>query len=163
MGDLDKDQLQPVGRFAWEKVIRRARLDGIVQGARKGTWVKGATLKAVALTMATYGNAAGAEVKPSVARIAIDCGISYQLAKRCVAGLREQLGLIELIRRGNDLDGSSIYRLVLPVDQTERLGTDPILYEQSVAALSKETRGVRVEKSPAQEAGAGGEVTCTAA
>lgn len=149
------DQHPKVGQ--WADVVRRARLDGVVRGVHKGSAVKGALVKGVALALASYADADGGSVRPGTARIAVDCEISYQVAKRCVAALRE-LGLITVVRQGNRQGQADEYRLTLPADLLDRVDVpDPDAYRalvDEIAAAANRGKRVRVTSSPVPESGA---------
>jgi hypothetical protein len=110
----------------WTDVVRRSRFDKIVAGTHPGRFIKSSTVKTVALTMATYADANGRRVFPGIARLATDCEIGYNVASRCVTGLRD-LGLIERVRRAvrrgarSEREKTDEYRLTLPEDLLERL------------------------------------------
>ena len=68
---------------AWVDVVRRARL--------------GKTVKAVAVMLSTYADPDGTRVFPGVARLAVDCELSWNSIKTALAELR-RVQLIELVR-----------------------------------------------------------------
>ncbi|HTI26233.1 MAG TPA: hypothetical protein VL652_34910 [Kutzneria sp.] len=84
----------------WTDVVRRARL--------------GKTTKYVALMLATYADYRdGARIFPGVARLAVDCEVTYNVAQTAVAKLRE-VGLIERVAYGaRRLGQADEYRLML--------------------------------------------------
>lgn len=96
----------------WFELIRRMRLEP--------------GLKFSALTLGTFADGDGGDVRPGAARIAMDCGAGYSTVRRHLATLR-RLGLIELVKRGNRKKGwVDLYRLAIPVDLLERLELEGI-------------------------------------
>lgn len=130
----------------WTDVVRRARLTGVVRGVRKDSLLAGDTVKAVAMTLASYADPDGTRVFPGVARVATDCEISYQIAGRCIAGLRE-LGLLKLVRRAKrrgartERERADEYRLTLPADLLDRIVVPtPSEYRAKVTKLDETHR-----------------------
>lgn len=98
---------EPITVRQWTDVVRRARL--------------GRTNKAVALMLATYADNDGTRVFPGVARIAVDCEISYNVAQTALSALRAA-GLIERVTYGARRRGKSDeYRLLLAADLLDRV------------------------------------------
>ena len=135
---------------AWTDVIRRARLDALMTSGHKGRFIKGSTHKLVALTVASYSDANGQRVFPGIARVAADAEITYNVAERCIAGLRE-LGLIQLVRRAvrraarSERERTDEYRLTLPPDLLEKISLPtPSDYLKVIARIA------RPHRSPAQ-------------
>lgn len=92
---------------AWNALVRRARI--------------GREKKAVALAVSSYANADGTGIHCGVARLAVDCEIGYSTARRYLAWMR-QVGLIELVRHGNQRKGlSDEYRLTIGPDILEHI------------------------------------------
>jgi hypothetical protein len=138
---------------AWTDVVRRAQFDKVIVGTHAGRFIKGSTVKAVALTLASYADSNGTRVFPGVARLAADLEIGYRVAGRCVVGLRE-LGLIELVRRAvrrgarSERDRTDEYRLTLPEDLFERLTVPtPSDFRSIVAAVARPHRHVSEARS----------------
>lgn len=77
-------QNTPVSRWEWEKLILRLELP--------------TAAKVVALAAATYGNADGSRVAPSVPRLAVEMGWSDKHVQNQLSKLRG-LGLLEVTRR----------------------------------------------------------------
>jgi hypothetical protein len=106
--DLDLG-LEPVGRFEWERLIRRARLD--------------ASVMLVALTLATYANGDGSSVKPGQKRIKNVTGYSKATICRALARLRE-IGLLGYVFQASK-DGregtADEYQLTFPLDLFQRI------------------------------------------
>lgn len=100
--DLDKKLLGQ-----WNALVRRARI--------------GRDYKAAALTMSSYANAEGGDIRLSVARYAVDLEVSYSTARRYLRWL-QAVGLLEMTRAGNRRRGTaSEYRLILSPDILETL------------------------------------------
>lgn len=121
--------LEPVSRFEWERLIRRARL--------------GATTQHIALLLATYAAKDGTQVKPGIRRIALVSEYDARTVKRAFVKLRA-LGLIERIEerfaKGRN-GGNDVYRLTFPGDLAERVTMlDPP--EERVSAVSLDPAGV---------------------
>lgn len=91
----------------WNALIRRARI--------------GRDYKVAALTMSSYANAEGEEIRLSVARYAVDLEVSYSTARRYLRWL-QKVGLLEMTRAGNRRkQTASEYRLILGPDVLEDL------------------------------------------
>jgi Helix-turn-helix domain len=101
--------LEPAGRFEWERLIRRARLD--------------ASVMLVALTLATYANGDGSSVKPGLKRLMNVTGYSKATICRALARLRE-LGLLGYVFQASK-DGregtADEYQLTFPLDLFQRI------------------------------------------
>lgn len=83
----------------WLDIVRRARL--------------GRTVKAVAYYLGGRANNDGSHLFPGVARIAVECEISYASARSALAALRKA-GLVERVRQGNrKAHKADEYRLTL--------------------------------------------------
>lgn len=145
---------------AWTDVIRRAQFDKVIPGTHPGRFVKGSTVKAVAVVIASYADANGRRVFPGVARLAADLQIGYRVAGRCVVGLRE-LGLIERVRRAvrrgarSEREQTDEYRLTLPPDLLERLTLPtPSDFREIVARVARPHRPMSEARldSPVQAA-----------
>jgi len=97
------DRLDPVGRFAWERVVRATDTTS--------------TVKLVALTLATYGDRNGQRLRPGVDRLARACGLSERATRAALVTLRD-LGLIERTVAGSTMGRRAIadeHRLTQPV------------------------------------------------
>ncbi|MGZ8179799.1 helix-turn-helix domain-containing protein [Williamsia sp. SKLECPSW1] len=93
-----------VGRFVWEQAVRSMPMHP--------------THKLVGLLLATYGDAAGGSIFPSVERLAADIGRSERTVNRAMDDLRER-GLIVVVKRSNQYAAepsqrTTHYRLALP-------------------------------------------------
>lgn len=103
-------ELVATDRFTWERIVRRAVLPKPV--------------KLLALILATYADADGTRVRPGNDILAAVTGDSEKNVRRLLGRLRDDLALLELVRRGGGRGGrgsASEYRLVLPTDLLERL------------------------------------------
>jgi hypothetical protein len=99
----------PPLRFEWERVVRSC-VDLHV------------TVKAVAYTLATYGNLDGTNVRPGNEALVADTCTSDKTVRRAIGELRE-LGLIERTVHGSARGRAGVadeYRLAIPVDLLER-------------------------------------------
>ncbi|MCM6774945.1 helix-turn-helix domain-containing protein [Nocardia sp. CDC159] len=112
-------ELQPFDRFAWERVVRRARMKPMT--------------KYVALAMATYSDSNGSRVRPGINALALVLCISVPTVKRAFAELRE-LGLIQKTKQGNRWKNEAdTYRLTVPMN----LASLPMLDPDEVAEASE--------------------------
>lgn len=115
---LDVLEPRPTGRFEWERIVRRVRMDK--------------AHRYLALTMATYGNLDGTKVMPGVPRLARVMGVSEPTVKRGMKWLRET-GFILRTKQGNRWEKmSDQYRLTIPVDILELEMLSPEEDEQDV-------------------------------
>lgn len=106
----DTNELQPCGRYEWERLIRRAVLPRPV--------------KFTALVLATYADPDGSRVRPGLDVLAAVTGYSDRNVRRIMTTLTDQLGLLRLVIRGGGrgrAGRSSVYRLTIPVDLLERV------------------------------------------
>ena len=102
-------ELEPVSRFEWERLIRRARI--------------GATTQHLALLLATYANRDGAKVHPGIARLATVSERDPKTVKRTLVKLRD-LGLLERVfeaSRNGRKNSADEYRLTMPADLIEHV------------------------------------------
>lgn len=134
----------------WLNVFRRLRLDGVIPAPHKGTYIKGTTVKVVGFALASHADYFdGTGIRISVAKIACHCEISYDVAARCVAGLRDQLGVIALVRKGTpsreDNEGHpSEYRLTPLEDWPDHVEVPtPPAYALMVRRLAVANKGRR--------------------
>ncbi|MGI5238600.1 helix-turn-helix domain-containing protein [Dactylosporangium sp. CA-139066] len=109
----------------WTDVVRRARL--------------GRTTKAVALTMATYADNDGSRVFPGVARLAVDCELTYNVVQGALRTLRTA-GLIEVVRRASRRGQADEYRLILAANILDRV---EVLTPAQVATAAADLAGQR--------------------
>ncbi|WP_426502915.1 helix-turn-helix domain-containing protein [Dactylosporangium sp. McL0621] len=111
----------------WLDVVRRARL--------------GRTPKAVALMLATYADNDGRRVFPGVARLAVDCELTYNVIQTALQRLR-QAGLIEVVRKASRPGHADEYRLSLAVDVLDRIDVlTPAQLASTAAELAARRRG----------------------
>lgn len=113
----DDDGLQDLGRFEWERIIRRCKLP--------------TTTKAVALMFATYANGDGSSIRPGETRLALALGVQPRNVRRHLAELR-RLGLIKRVKRGHGEGRGYIgkafadaYKLTMPDDLMDRVEIIP--------------------------------------
>ncbi|MRH86034.1 hypothetical protein GFY24_00895 [Nocardia sp. SYP-A9097] len=101
-------ELVPVGRFDWERWIKRLPLTP--------------KDKFMALMLATYADEDGSRVFPGTKELMAVMCLSSPTVKRQLSTLRE-LGLIELVSRANRYQGlADEYRLTVPANVTETPG-----------------------------------------
>lgn len=101
--------LEPLDRFAWERVVKRCKMPR--------------STKLVALTLATFANRDGSNVRPGEEQLAADLdGMSERQVRRHMARLRDEYRLIERVSRGGSRSRyPDVYRLVLPDDLADRV------------------------------------------
>jgi hypothetical protein len=141
-------ELQPAGRFEWERVVRRCLLP-------KDT-------KLVAFTCATYADPDGSRVRPGVPRLAAVAGMGQSTLRRHLQALAE-IGLLERVSHGggHGRERGARWRLTVPSDLLDRvqlldLPESTPMYLLAPAALPAGRRGVvesPVRALPAQRAG----------
>jgi hypothetical protein len=103
-------ELEPIGRYEWERLVRRARLPKPV--------------KLLALVLATYADPDGSRVRPGLPVLASVTGDSERNVGRLLRHLVDDLGLLRQVARGGGRGGkgrASVYRLTIPVDLLDRL------------------------------------------
>lgn len=103
-------ELEPIGRYEWERLVRRARLPKPV--------------KLLAFVLATYADPDGSRVRPGLPVLASVTGDSERNVRRLLALLVDELGLLRQVARGGGRGGkgrASVYRLTIPVDLLDRL------------------------------------------
>jgi hypothetical protein len=125
---------EPVTLRQWTDVLRRARL--------------GRTVKAVALTLATYADNDGTRVFPGVARLAVDCELTYNVVQGALAKLRAA-GLIVVVRRGSRRGHADEYRLILAADVLDRVEVLTPTQVVDTASILAERRRGRYRPTPA--------------
>lgn len=116
-----------IGRFEWERLIRRCRL-GFYEGKTKDPkrWVRHATVQQVALVLATYADMDGTRIRPSAALVARVSELDERTVRICVQRLR-RLNLLELVRhprspgRGGGEGRPAEFRMSVPADLLERV------------------------------------------
>lgn len=131
----------------WNALVRRARI--------------GRERKHAALTVSSYADKTGRDIKCGVARLAADCEIGYSTARRYLAWLRE-VGWIELVKAGNHKKGlADEYRLILDPSKYGHLDIPEgdeyrkIVDEVNGANQSAQKgRRMRVQRSPKESANA---------
>jgi hypothetical protein len=104
---------QPIGRFEWERILRRVQ-------------VSVPSVKLVGFAMASYANADGSKIRPGQKRLAAVLGTSEMTVRRGQGEL-EMIGLLEMVFKGHSLGRgraagfASEYRLTVPSDLLERV------------------------------------------
>lgn len=99
--------LEPAGRFEWERIVRRARIDP--------------TEKYIALLMSTYADPDGTRVRPGTEKLSRVSGKSTRTVIRAITALRDR-GLLERTKErqpNGRAGGHDEYRLTFPGDLTE--------------------------------------------
>lgn len=135
---------------AWLNMVRRMRFNGLVPG------VAGRILKCVAFDLAACADYVdGSDVRPGLARLAVECEIDYRTAKRCLAAIRD-LGLIRLVRSGARRGYSDVYQLTMPSDILDRLPVlTPTEMDRAIEEVRDGNRRRPVSPSPSDDPGTG--------
>jgi len=131
----------------WNALVRRARI--------------GRERKHAALTVSSYADKHGRDIKCGVARLAADCEVGYSTARRYLAWLRD-VGWIELVKAGNHKKGlADEYRLIqdpakyahldIPEGDEYRKIVDDV---NGANQSSQKGRRMRVQRSPKESADA---------
>ena len=121
----DDDHLIDMGRYEWERVVRRCVLPSPV--------------KTVAAYLAQYANANGSKVYPGVARLAAVTCLSERSVRGALTTLRD-LALITRTRKGSSLGRQALtdeHKLTRPDDLMRRIHMlDPDESPESAACNS---------------------------
>ncbi|TDB98713.1 hypothetical protein E1091_07500, partial [Micromonospora fluostatini] len=120
--------LRPCDRNTWERLIRGARLGGLIKGSGKagkeGRTTRGGVsagyFLGVALAIASYANPDGSEVRPGGARLIVDTEIDPKIVRAVVRFLVD-VGLLQLVRRSRSRGSADEYRLTEPSDLRESM------------------------------------------
>ncbi|MBA9005990.1 hypothetical protein [Thermomonospora cellulosilytica] len=158
--ELDAPGITPLGRFEWERAIRRVRL-GFYDSPRQDPkrWVRHATVQQVALVIATYGDLDGSRVFPSAERVARVCELDVRTVETCLRRLRA-LHLLQMVRprrspgRRGGPGRPAEYRLTAPTDLLERvayLDPEEKLLVVPPGAVTGPARKPRARRQPRQE------------
>jgi len=124
----------------WNALVRRARI--------------GRDYKVAALTVSSYADADGTDIRLSVARYAVDLEVSYSTARRYLTWLRK-VGLLEMTRAGSRRKGTaSEYRLIFGPDVLETLDVLTPARQKELADEMREANraGVRGRAAKAKAA-----------
>lgn len=105
--------------------------------------------KLVGFLLATYADSNGTRIFPGVARVSVECGLTYNMTQAAMAELRSA-GLIEVVRQAARRGESDEYRLVLAPDLMERIEVrSPAEILIAIEALRTQRRGkVREKRGP---------------
>ncbi|MDV6271086.1 hypothetical protein [Rhodococcus globerulus] len=102
---------QPVGRFEWERLIRRVSMPTGV--------------KFLALMLATFADQDGSRVRPGVGHLALTLEVSARTVSRGFVWLRDN-GFVTRVRQGNRYENmADEYQLSVPADILGRLILEP--------------------------------------
>lgn len=111
----DTAGLRQVGRYEWERVVRRVVMPG--------------TVKFLAFVLSTYADADGSRVRPGIEALVLDTGQSKSTVKRALGVLRDDFRFLQQVSRGGGKNGrgkATEYRLAIPVDLLDRVDLIPI-------------------------------------
>jgi hypothetical protein len=120
----DTPEVHPEDRFTWERIVMRARLDGVITGRGKRNeetgrltrgGVSGALFKVVALVFAAHADEDGSNIRPGDMRVAILAEVHPQTVK----AVRDKLIALGLLTQTGRYRHTPMYRLTLPADLTE--------------------------------------------
>lgn len=124
----------------WTDLLRRVRFGANVRVPGVSRGVRGSTVRAVALMLATYADGDGSRVFPGTARLSVACEMDYRTIKRCLSVLRH-LGLITPVRQVRRRGHAEEYQLTIPVDLLERLEVlSPRQMEEEVERIREANR-----------------------
>lgn len=133
-------------RFTWERIIMRARLDGVISGSGKVSertgkqtrgGISGPVFKAVALVFAAHADEDGSAVRPGDMRVAI----LAEVHPRTVKAVREKLVELGLMRQTGRYRHTPMYQLTLPSDLTEMvIVLSPTEVVETAKAMRARTR-----------------------
>ncbi|MEU7457558.1 hypothetical protein [Streptosporangium roseum] len=123
----------------------------------------GTERKLALLTIGSYANTDGTSVFCGVARLAVDCEVSYRTASRYLAWARDS-GLIEMVQRGNRRRGKAdLYRLIADPVMLQRITLpDPDQYRQLIGDVAEANRAGANKRQRAGRHGEGEEAVSTA-
>jgi hypothetical protein len=142
-GSMDAPrELHQEDRFTWERIVMRARLDGLIQGngrisAKTGKQtrggVSGVVFKAVALVFAAHADEDGSRIYPGDMRVAL----LAETSPRTVKVVREKLLSLGLLKPTGRHGRTPMYRLTLPDDLSEQV---VVLTPDGVVSAAREMR-----------------------
>jgi hypothetical protein len=151
--------VHPADRFTWERIVLRARLNGVIGGSgriseRTGRPTRGGVsatvFKAVALAFATHANEDGSDVRPGDMRVAVLTEAHHQTVK----AVREKLIELGLMTQTGRHRHTPQYRLTLPEDLTDLL--DVLSPDDVVEAAKARRKATRDAKAQSRKGYAGG-------
>jgi hypothetical protein len=143
--DAPSADVRGVSRYEWEQIIRRARLDGLIDAKPGRGAVSAALFTAVAMVLASYADGdTGHNVRPGDATVAVEAKTSLATVKAVKAKLLE-LDMLRRTRAGarrqRDPD---VYQLTLPADILDRLDVlTPAQVRVAAERLADRHRGRR--------------------
>jgi len=121
----------------WVNILGRVRF-GTQMVA--GKTVSGFTVKAVGERLAQYGNPDGTEVRPGIARIAVDLETGHTTVRNAIKVL-ERVGLIRLEHPASRTK-AAVYRLVIGAELIEKVELwSPSRYALEIEKVSRKYRG----------------------
>lgn len=127
--------LAPATSFEWFRVIKSIEFGTCTIGRRN---VSGGTIKLICGILASYADADGSNVFPSIARLALDAEISEEVTKAVMRHLRE-VGLLDQVERGGGRKRKTAkYQLTIPDDLLAKV---KVRSPSEVEALTRRGRG----------------------
>lgn len=145
----DGVEVHPEDRFTWERILMRARLEGVISGSGKVSertgkqtrgGISGPVFKAVALVFAAHADEDGSAVRPGDMRVAI----LAEVHPRTVKAVREKLIDLGLLRQTGRYRHTPMYRLTLPSDLTELVAVlSPTEVVETAKAMRAKTRDAK--------------------
>lgn len=155
----DERELHAEDRFTWERIVMRARLDGVISGSGKVSertgkqtrgGISGAVFKAVALVFAAHADEDGTSIRPGDMRVAI----LAEVHPRTVKVVRERLIEMGLLRQTGRYRHTPMYQLTLPDDVAEMVPVlTPTEVVEAAKAMRSKARGVKSADSDGCAAG----------
>lgn len=121
----------------WVNLLGRVRFGKQIVA---GKTISGFTIKAVGERLAQYGNPDGTEVRPGIARIAVDMETSYTTVRNAITVL-ERVGLIRLVTPGNR-NRAAVYRLIIGANLIESVELwSPPRHKLEINRVAEKYRG----------------------
>jgi hypothetical protein len=148
--------LRPVGRFEWEQNLRRLRAQGLVGGSDKRGkngrptrgGVSGSLFKAVAMTLASWGELGGQEIYPGDAVVAVAAETSLKTVREVRTKLID-LGMLSLVT-GPERVRVGEWRLTMPAELPAGVVMlTPAQFGLDAKRLRDAARGSRSSTTPA--------------
>lgn len=145
----DGTEVHAEDRFTWERIVMRARLDGVISGSGKLSertgrqtrgGISGSVFKAVALVFAAHADEDGTAIRPGDMRVAI----LAEVHPRTVKAVREKLIELGLMRQTGRYRHTPMYRLTLPSDLTEVVAVlTPVELVEAAKAMRSKARDAK--------------------
>lgn len=142
---MTDDDRPPVSSREWVDVISRLDLPSSVQLGK--TTIAARMVKLVAYRVSWYADGkTGRRVFPGLARLAVECSVTYKAAQYAVRWLRD-MGLLTLVHstggpQGTKARNADEYRLTIPADLLDRVSVmDPSRHDAVIGRIREANRG----------------------